>query len=128
MVKYRCPVPGCNFETTNKNAIVAHIYNTKDDEHQKLRGPDMMDKIEVILDNSSLPQSTSVTRVDESDNNTLKKLEDEELLRMAESFSEQINALNKRIDELTLEVELLKKRIEVHKQVLLKIFKALGVE
>lgn len=148
--KYKCPVKGCNFIGDSKPAVQAHIVNQKDPEHKKFLGPGLWDKIipievrdgEIILVGEEQPttntspseESVPNQQVTESKNKVEVDIDLLELTKKVASspkistIENKVNELESVVSKLQEEIETIKKRLDVHKESILKILEALGIE
>lgn len=152
--KYKCPVEGCTFVGDSKYAVQAHIISQKDPAHKALRGPGLWEKIVEIeveeggeIMGGSQPQVEEVEEVQEDEETKVEQeqeqveeVTDNELLELANRIEEvtvttklkelesKITEFERTIAELKQTISSIERRLGVHKQSILKILKALGVQ
>ena len=154
MVKYRCPVEGCNYEADSKQKVHGHLVASGDPAHKDLRrqGGNLWEKIIVVEEVEDMGGRQNIPDVDVEvgneevmENREVVEEEksivgDEELLELSEKveqamFEQKISELQNKLSEIenTLQnvveqINEINKRLDVHKQSILRILKALGVQ
>jgi len=128
--KYKCPV--CGFTSDNKQAVRGHILGSSDPEHRALRGPGLWDRIIEIDDDQHLELENQVNEELQPERSVEINIanDDTDLLKLVERLTNntELNNLKEEVESLKERIEKIERKLEVHKLVMIKILKALGVE